>query len=215
MLNEMSADFRNWVHFTLRKSSDIVFLSDIFSSHISRSENENESSFDMCLQSWSSKLLSVKTYKLSKCSVTFQSMWKQSLVHSLFCKCSESSKADNITSLNHWIARHRETTSSFEELPHWIKLFKNHQPLTSEEQMKELTCEKSLLLQKLIYHKETQIAEIKFMKKITELCAELTTVLTEFDCNLQKRLRNWTQAEFDLCSYWDINSDDENVKDFF
>ena len=215
MLNRMSADSENWVYSTLRKSSDIVFLSDIFSSHTSRSENKNESLFNMCLQSWSSKLLSIRRYKSSKYSMTFQSMWEQSLVHSLFCRHFESSKADNITSLNHWIARHRETTLSFKELPHWIKLSKNHQLLTSEEQMKELTCEKSFLLQKLIYHKETWAAEMRFIKKVTELCAELKTVLTEFDCDLQKRLRDWTQAESDLCSYWGIESDNENVKNYF
>ena len=154
MLNGMPADSGNWVHSTLGKSSDIVFLSDIFSSHTSGSENEDESPFDICLQGQLSKLLSARMYKPSKHSVTFQSMWEQPLVHSLFCRHPESSKAGNITSLNHWIARHRGTTSSFKELSHWIKLSKDHQPLTPEERVKELTHEKSFLLQKLIYHKE-------------------------------------------------------------
>ena len=79
--------------------------------------------------------------------------------------------------------------------------------------MKELTHEKSFLLQKLTYHKEIRAAESKFLEKVTELRAELQVVLIEFDQALDKRCRERTQAELGLCSYWGIDFDDENVED--
>ncbi len=51
----------------------------------------------------------------------------------MFRKRLKSERAGDVTSLNHHIASHEKTTSSYEELPHRLKLFKTHQPLTSEE----------------------------------------------------------------------------------
>jgi len=68
-----------------------------------------------------------------------------------------------------------------------IQKSKNHQPLTPEERVEELTHEKSFLLQKLAYRKEIRAAESRFLEKATELRAELQVVLTEFDQALQKR----------------------------
>ena len=191
MPNGMPADSGNRVHSTLGKSPDIIFLPDMFGGHTSGPENEKELPFDTCLQSRSPKLLPARRNKPPKRRVTFQEPTRQQpLVHPLFRRRPESPKAGDITPLDHWIARHGGTTSSFEELPHRIKSSKDHQPLTPEERVEELTRGKSFLLQELVYHKETRAAEMRFMKKVTELRAGLEAVLTEFDCGLQKRLRD-------------------------
>ncbi len=135
------------------------------------------------------------------------------MIHSVYRQRPKSGKAGDVTPLDHWIATHEGTTSSYEELPHRIQESKNHQPLTSEERVEELTHEESFLLQELAYHKEIRAAESRFLEKATELRAELQVILTEFDQALHKRWGERTQAELGLCSYWGIDFGDGNVED--
>jgi len=131
----------------------------------------------------------------------------------MFCKRLKSERAGDVTSLNHHIASHEKTTSSYEELPHWLKLSKTHQPLTPEERVIELAYEKSFLLQELVYRKDTRAAEMRFLEKVTKLRAEMEAVLAELDRAMDQRSRERTQAESNLCSYWGIDFGDGNVED--
>ena len=179
-----------------------MFSPNIFDYHtlISGLKDVNESLSDSCSSHWSSELLK----RSSEHHMTF---WKsartqqQALIHSILCQRLSSEKAGDVTPLDHQIARHRGTTSSYEKLAHWLKLFKKHQSLTPEEWVIELTYKKSFLLQKLIYCKDTQAAEMKFLKKVIKLCGEMRAIVKEFDCTLKKRSREQTEAEFNLCSY--------------
>ena len=212
----MSIDFKSRHRSTFKKPADIVFSPDIFDYHdlMSDSKNEHESSYDT--RSSNKMLATTETSKLSERHVTFQESTKapqQSVIHPVYRQRPKSGKAGDVTPLDHWIATHGGTTSSYEELPHRIQKSKGHQPLTPEERVEELTHEKSFLLQELAYHKEIRAAESRFLEKATELRAELQVVLTEFDQALHKRWRERTQAELGLCSYWGIDFGDGNVED--
>ena len=212
----MSVNFENRHRSTFKKSADIVFSPDIFDYHdlMNDSKNEQESVHDT--RSSNKILTTTETSKLSERHVTFQEPRKaseQSVIHSVYRQRLKSEKAGDVTSLNHWIATHDETTSSYEKLSHRIQKSKRHQPLTSEERVKEFTHEKSFLLQKLTYHKGIRAVESKFLRKIIELRAELQIILSEFDQALNKRWRERTQAELGLCSYWGIDFGDGNVED--
>lgn len=82
-------------------------------------------------------------------------MLEQALIHSLFHKHLRSEKTDNVTFLNYQIARYKKTMLSYKKLSHQLESFKTHQSLISEKQVIELIYEKSFLLQKLIYCKDT------------------------------------------------------------
>jgi len=106
----------------LDKSSDILFSSKIFDYHteVSDSENKNLLLSDDS-QAQSSELSSAAQNKPSELHVTFQKpvrVQEQALIHSMFHKHLKSKRAGDVTSLNHHIASHEKTTSSYEELPH-------------------------------------------------------------------------------------------------
>ena len=138
---------------------------------------------------------------------------QQALIHPILRQRPSSGKAGDVTPLDHQIARHGGTTSSYEELPHRLKLSKKHQPLTPEERVIELTYEKSFLLQELVYRKDTRAAEMKFLEKVTKLRGEMGAIVEEFDRTLEERSRERAEAESDLCSYWGIDFADGNVED--
>lgn len=138
---------------------------------------------------------------------------QRALIHPLLRGHYKSGRAGDITPLDHHIAEWGGTTSTYEELPHRLKLSKKHQPLTSEERVIELTYEKSFLLQELAYYKETRAAEMKFLEQVTKLRAEMRVILAQFDCALNERSRKRARAESDLCSYWGIDFGDGNVED--
>lgn len=124
-----------------------------------------------------------------------------------------SGKAGDVTSLDHWIANHGGTTSTYEELPHRIQSSKYIPPQSLEQRVEELTREKSFLLQELVYFKASRAAEAKFFQSVSATVAEVGDVLTRLKDALDERSRSRTQAEVDLCSYWGIDFGDGNVED--
>jgi hypothetical protein len=124
-----------------------------------------------------------------------------------------SGKAEDVTSLDHWIADHGETTSTYEKLPHRIQSSKYISPQSPEQRVEELTREKSFLLQELVYFKASRATEARLFESITTLCTEMEGVLARFKETLNERSKARTQAEVDLCSYWGINFGDGNVED--
>lgn len=57
------------------------------------------------------------------------------------------------------------------------------------------------LLQKLTYHKDTRVIEIRFLKKIIKFRANIENFLTNFDRVLEKRLMTRVNAKFILLNY--------------
>lgn len=204
-------------HSTPEKSPDIFFSPDIFGyrTGVSGPGNKNQP-LSNGSQGQSQEQLSAGRKNPSERHVTFQEperMREQALIHPLFRKRPRSGRAGDVTSLDHQIARHGGTTSSYEELPHRLESSKTHQPLTPGERVIELTYEKSFLLQELVYRKDTRAAEMRFLEKVTKLRAEMEAVLAELDRAMDERSRARAQAESDLCSYWGIDFGDGNVED--
>ena len=134
-------------------------------------------------------------------------------IRPLLRKRPASGKAGDVISLDHWIANHGGTTSTYEKLPHRIQFSKYISPQSSEQRVEELTREKSFLLQKLIYFKTFRAAETRLFESITTLCTEMEGVSARLREILNKRSKARIQAEVDLCSYWGIDFGDGNVED--
>ncbi|MCJ1355982.1 MAG: hypothetical protein MMC33_005976 [Icmadophila ericetorum] len=137
---------------------------------------------------------------------------RQTLIHPLFRERPKSRKAGDITPLDHQIARHGGTTSSYEELPHRLKESKQHEPLTDKEQVVELTYEKSYLLKELACLKDTRAANVRFLEKVAKLRGEMEAILIEFDSALEERSREQARAESELFSYWGIEFSDGSLE---
>ena len=90
---------------------------------------------------------------------------QQAMIHPLFRQRLGSGRAGNVGALDDRIARYGGTTSSYEELPHRLKISKKHQPMTLPERVMELTKTNDFLLQELAYHKDTRAAEMRFWRK--------------------------------------------------
>ncbi|MCJ1235112.1 hypothetical protein MMC14_003076 [Varicellaria rhodocarpa] len=212
----MPADSRGRPRSRSEKRLEILFSPDIFDEDGSLNDRIHTKEPDLCNQPRFQLPEPLAAKQHSSRHVNFQEPIKtrqQTLIHPLFRKRRYSGRAGTVTPLDHRIARHGGTTSSYEELPHRLRLSKKHQPLTPEERIIELTYEKSFLLQELVYRKETQIAEMKFLDKVTKLRAEMKNILEELDCALEERSKERVSAESDLCSYWGINFGDGNVED--
>ncbi len=138
---------------------------------------------------------------------------RQAMIHPLFRQRPESGRAGNIGALDDRIARHGGTTSSYEELPHRLKISKKHQPMTPSERVMELTKTNGFLLQELAYHKDTRAAEMRFLEKATKLRLDMEAALADFDCALKERSKARADAESILLNYWGIDLGDGNIED--
>ncbi|KAL8822113.1 MAG: hypothetical protein Q9191_007146 [Dirinaria sp. TL-2023a] len=126
---------------------------------------------------------------------------RQAMIHSIFRQRLGSDRADNIGALDDRIARHEGTTSSYEELPHRLRISKKHQSMTSSERVMKLTKTNDFLLQKLAYHKDTRAAEMRFLKKVIKLRADIEGALADFDRALEERSKARANAESILLNY--------------
>ena len=70
----------------------------------------------------------------------------QAIIHPIFRRAPGSGRAGNIGALDDRIAKHAGTTSSYEELPHRLRISKKHQPMTPSERVMELTKTNGFLL---------------------------------------------------------------------
>ena len=138
---------------------------------------------------------------------------REATIHSIFRECLEFDKTDNIDALDDRIAKHERTTSSYEELPHRLRISKKHQSMTSSERLMELIKTNGFLLQKLTYHKDTRAAEMKFLKKAIKFRADIEAALTEFGRALKERSKARADAESILLNYWGIDLGDGNIED--
>ena len=137
----------------------------------------------------------------------------QAMIHPIFRRPPGSGRAGNIGALDDRIARHGGTTSSYEELPHRLRISKKHQPMTPSERVMELTKTNGFLLQELAYHKDTRAAEMKFLEKVTKLRADMEVTLADLDRALEERSKARADAESILLNYWGIDLGDGNIED--
>lgn len=79
--------------------------------------------------------------------------------------------------------------------------------------MIELTKTNGFLLQELAYHKDTRIAEIRFLEKATKLRIDIEGALVDFNHSLEERSKARADAESILLNYWGINLGDGNIED--
>ena len=138
---------------------------------------------------------------------------QQAMIHPIFRQRPGSGRAGSIGALDDRIAKHGGTTSSYEELPHRLRISKKHQPMTPSERVMELTKTNGFLLQELAYHKDTRAAETKFLDKATKFRADIEAALTAFDRVLEERSKARTDAESILLKYWGIDLGDGNIED--
>jgi len=138
---------------------------------------------------------------------------RQTMIHPIFRQRLGSGRAGNIGALDDRIARHGGTTSSYEELPHRLRISKKHQPMTPSERVMELTKTNGFLLQELAYHKDTRAAEMRFLEKATKLRADIEGALADFDRALEERSKARADAESILLNYWGIDLGDGNIED--
>ena len=138
---------------------------------------------------------------------------RQAMIHPIFRQRLGSGRAGNIGALDDRIASHGGTTSSYEELPHRLRISKKHQPMTPSERVVELTKTNGFLLQELAYHKDTRAAEMRFLEKATKLRADIEGALADFDRALEERSKARANAESILLNYWGIDLGDGNIED--
>jgi hypothetical protein len=65
----------------------------------------------------------------------------------------------------------------------------------------ELTKINSFLLQELVYHKDTRVAEIRFLEKATKLYINIEGALADFDRTLKERSKARVNIESILLNY--------------
>ncbi len=201
------------------KSFEIIFTADIFDFDVTlnNSQNQNVTSSSSLSEKQrqrqdtshteTSKTASRKSasnhYVILQNSVLTQRL---SLIHSAFRLRLIFNRANDVIALNDWIARNDETTFTYEQLSHRLRILKQHQSTTSAKCVIKLTRTNDYLLQELTYYKDTQAADMKFFKKVIKTHADLKDAL-------KKRSQRRANAKFTLLSYWDIDFDDDNVKD--
>lgn len=156
-----------------------------------------------------------RSKKIADRHVAFQAFrtQRQATIHPIFRERLGSGRAGNIGALDDRIARHGGTTSSYEELPHRLRISKKHQPLTPSERVMELTKTNGFLLQELAYHKDTRAAEVRFLEKATKLRVDIDDALADFDRALEERSKARADAESILLNYWGIDLRDGNIED--
>ena len=101
------------------------------------------------------------------------------LVHPAYRQRAVSGRAGDMLPLDHCIAAHGGTTSTYEELPHRLKISKQHQPLTLEGRIGELVWENGYQREELAYHKTNQKAGSKFYTRVKDIHARLGKALRE------------------------------------
>jgi len=141
--------------------------------------------------------------------VTFEdSQMKRRLssIHPAFCQRPTSGRAGDVAAIDDRIARNGGTTSTYEQLPHRLRISKQRHPVSSEERVVELTRTNGYLLQELAYYKDMQVADMKFYVAVMELHTKLGDALKE---RSQKR----ADAESTLLNYWGIDFGDGNVEE--
>ena len=158
---------------------------------------------------------SARSRKIADRHVAFQdtAAQQQAMIHPIFRQRPGSGRAGDIGALDDRIARHGGTTSSYEELPHRLRISKKHQPMTPSERVTELTKTNGFLLQELAYHKDTRASEMKFLEKATKFRADIEAALAEFDRALEERSKARADAESILLNYWGIDLGDGNIED--
>ena len=144
------------------------------------------------------KLPKTKNYARSPNSATTRSYMS---IQSLLCKRPASGKAGNIIFLDYWIANYSKTTSTYKKLLYRIQFSKYILLQSSEQQVKELTREKSFLLQKLIYFKIFRATETKLFESIIIFCTEIEKISARLRKILNKKSKTRIQTEINLCSY--------------
>ena len=117
-----------------------------------------------------------------------------------------SGRAGDIATVDDRIARNGGTTSTYEQLPHRLRISKQRRPVSSKERVVELTRTNGYLLQELAYYKDIQKADMDFYVTMMDLHAKLGDALKE---RSQKR----EDAESTLLTYWGIDFGDGNVED--
>ncbi len=201
------------------KSLEIIFTADIFGFDVTlnNSQNQNVTSSSSLSEKQrqrqdtshteTSKTASRKSAS-NRHAILQNSVLTQRLssIHSAFRSRSIFGRASDVIALNDRIARNDETTSTYEQLSHRLRISKQHQPTTSAKRVIELTRTNDYLLQELTYYKDTQAADMKFFEKVIKTHADLKDALKE-------RSQRRANAEFTLLSYWGIDFDDDNVKD--
>jgi len=189
------------------KSLEIIFTADIFGFGVTlnNSQNQNVTSSSSPSEKQrqrqdtshteTSKAASRKSAS-NRHAILQDSVLTQRLssIHSAFRPRPIFGRASDVIALNDRIARNGETTFTYEQLPHRLRISKQHQPTTSAERVIELTRTNDYLLQELTYYKDTQAADMKFFEKVTKTHADLEDALEE-------RSQRRANAEFTLLSY--------------
>ena len=129
-----------------------------------------------------------------------------SSTHPAFRQRPASGRAGDVVALDHQIIRNGGTTSTYEQLPHRLQIWKHQHPITLGERVVELTRTNGYLLQELAFHKDTQAADMEFYETVRELHRKLEDALKE-------RSRKRANAESTLLGYWGIDFGDGNVED--
>lgn len=127
-----------------------------------------------------------------------------SMVHPALRARPNSGRAGDVAAIDEKIVKNGGTTSTYEQLPHRLKIAKKHQ--NSAERVIELTRTNGYLLQELAYYKDTRAADDRFHEQVLEMQGALERALKE-------RSRKRADAERALLSYWNIDVGDGNVED--
>ena len=129
-----------------------------------------------------------------------------SFLHPALRRRPVSGSAGDVGVLDDTIARNGGTTSTYEQLPHRLRISKLKPKMSAGERVVELTRINGHLLQELAYYKDTRAADIAFYEKIIELHITLRDAVKE-------RSRGRVDAEQRLLNYWGINFNDGNIED--
>ena len=202
------------------KTIDIMLSSNMSKSHIVISDSsDNDASFSIDRnyrdEESSKTSRTARSRKIANYYMIFQDIrtQRQTMIYSIFRQRLEFDRANNIDALNDRIARYERTTSSYEKLSYRLKIFKKHQSMTSLERVIKLIKTNDFLLQKLAYYKDISAVEMRFLKKVIKLRANIEDVLTDFDRALEERSKTRANAKFILLNYWDIDLKNENIED--
>ena len=131
---------------------------------------------------------------------------RMSSVHPAFRRRPASGRAGDILTLDDRIVRNGGTTSTYEQLPHRLRISKQNRPVSATERVVELTRTNGYLLQELAYHKDSRAADLKFYERVLDLQARLEDALKE-------RSKRQADAESTLLNYWGIHFGDGNIED--
>jgi len=135
-----------------------------------------------------------------------QASQRLSSVHPALRHRPDSGRAGDVGALDDLIAKNGGTTSTYEQLPHRLRISKQKPQITAGERIIELTRTNGYLLQELAYYKDTRAADLAFYGMMVDLHMAFKDALKE---RSQKR----ADAEHKLLNYWGINFGDGNVED--